>query len=195
MPYAPKDSASAKKPDPDSWRNSKARSLLESMLRTDQIPASMKPKQVYELRQEFKDFDPEYKNWGSRLSSLRSQVNKERFRFHEDSLAFENFRKLNPLPTHDSQGKLLWDRSAAKEFLRSDLKEGKHEIMKPQELWNSRLEYYENFTLEVFRNHLYQEKRTEKWYRTQEAARKAKAERKGKPKPRRNSKSLVVLPV
>lgn len=169
-----------------SWRSSKAKSLLENMLRTDQIPETMLPKEVYNLRQEFIDSDPKYKNWSSRLRSLRKTIKMEKDRNSSDELALVNFRMLHPEPTHDHHGRPLWDKSQAKILLRLDMDAGKDLTMTPSELWSSRQEYYDEFTLLVFRKHIYQERRTRKWYESKERAKQSK---KGK------QRGGVVLPV
>ena len=39
--------------------------------------------------------------------------------------------------THDRRGKPIFDRSAAKELLRQDIKDGVYPLLSPTELWNT----------------------------------------------------------
>ena len=41
--------------------------------------------------------------------------------------------------------------------------ERKHKTMKPQQLYQSRKEYYDNYPLTVFREHIYQEEKRRKF--------------------------------
>jgi hypothetical protein len=73
-------------------------------------------------------------------------------------------------------------------LLRKDVDEKKDIDVSPAELWATRGEYFEFFTLEVFREHLYQKRRTRKWYESKERAVRYKKNAK---KPDKG----VVLPV
>jgi hypothetical protein len=55
-------------------------------------------------------------------------------------------------------------------LLRKDVDEKKDIDVSPAELWATRREYFEFFTLEVFRENLYQKRRTRKWYESKERA-------------------------
>jgi hypothetical protein len=49
-----------------------------------------------------------------------------------------------------------WAGSAAERLLKNDITDGQHLLMKPQTLYQSRLEY-QQFNLTTFRGHIYQE--------------------------------------
>ena len=47
-----------------------------------------------------------------------------------------------------------WDGSDAETLLRHDVEIGKHKVMKPEALWNTKNEY-KQFPPKVFRDHIY----------------------------------------
>jgi hypothetical protein len=57
-----------------------------------------------------------------------------------------------------STGKAHWNGSAAQRLLKLDVDAGRHNLLKPKELYNDpdRIEY-RHFTLNEFRKHIYQE--------------------------------------
>ena len=58
--------------------------------------------------------------------------------------------------SHDRRGKLIFDRSPAKDLLRQDIKDGAYPRLSPMQLWNTRPEY-KLFDLNVFKGRIYQE--------------------------------------
>ena len=55
-----------------------------------------------------------------------------------------------------------WEGSDAQKLLKKDMEDGRHETMQPMELWETR-DTYLLFPLDVFRDHIYQEIRTNKY--------------------------------
>ena len=64
------------------------------------------------------------------------------------------------LPYHRDEPR--WEQSEAERLLRVDMNEDKHKTMRPNELYNSRTEYTNNYPLTVFRKHIDQEERRRK---------------------------------
>ena len=63
---------------------------------------------------------------------------------------------VNSDESHDRRGKLIFDRSPAKDLLRQDIKDGAYPRLSPMQLWNTRPEY-KLFDLNVFKGRIYQE--------------------------------------
>lgn len=146
------------------WLNSEAKKLLLQDLRDGTIPVdskSMAPKTVYLLRPEFAEFD--YKNFPGRLRSARQQIISKNNCAASDSTAFAHDRQLYPKAANNHRGEPRWEGSETERLLRLDMDESKHKTMKPQQLYQSRKEYYDNYPLTVFREHIYQEEKRRKF--------------------------------
>lgn len=149
---------------PPEWRNSKARDYLYGLLKDKRIPGrhDIKPKQVFEeyciSRPEFKHFQ-DYKALGfaSKLMYLRNKLDERTGRAQEDAEALAHDRLIFPPHTEDTKGRPVWAGSRSQELLRKDIAEGKHNVMKPKDLYETREDYYELFDPDFFRNKIYQE--------------------------------------
>lgn len=100
--------------------------------------------------------------WKSRYNGMVKIVQEGMERAAEDANDLYHDRLLHPRPTHNKTGQPEWIEHEAKELLEYDMDDNKHKEMSPQELYNSRLQY-QDFSLEVFRGHIYQEEQTRKW--------------------------------
>jgi hypothetical protein len=80
-----------------------------------------------------------------------------------DSAALAHDRRIHPKAANNHRGEPRWEGSDAERLLRQDMDEGKHKTMKPQLLYNMRNEYYENYPLKIFREHIYQEEKRRKF--------------------------------
>jgi hypothetical protein len=152
-----------KKDDPPPvWRNSMAKKLLEEDLKSGRIPIDHDPEDVYLQRTEFFDF--EYEHFRARLRDLRDVMINHLDRAASDSAALAHDRQAAcyPKPTHDHRGKLRWEGGEAERLLRIDMENGKHKRMKPELLHITRGEY-QHYTLPVFRCHIDQEVRRQKF--------------------------------
>ena len=100
-------------------------------------------------------------------------IQKAEARAAEDQIAFDIFVKNHPKATICAKGNYPEQEGhAAQAKLRIDMDQGKHFTMEPHELHESRPEYLE-FPLKVFREHIYQEQRTERYLKQLEASDKA----------------------
>jgi hypothetical protein len=105
----------------------------------------------------------------SNYNSLKVAIKKNKEKADSDSAALAHDRQLHPPPaTHTSTSHGCyprWDGSAAQRLLKQDVDSGLAENLKPQLLHAYRPEYVV-FPLEVFRDHIHQERRarTEKAY-------------------------------
>ena len=84
-------------------------------------------------------------------------TDKHREIIEEQVAVFELHHSRVRKKTATSRGKRIWRRHCARELLVEDTKDGTAQSMKPMELWVSRDEY-QDFSLEDFRKHIYQEK-------------------------------------
>ena len=109
----------------------------------------MKPKEVYNMRPVYSDY--KYTNFRTNLRSLRHGVKRDLSRAESDEAAYMHDKNL----IIESASK-PWHRSDAYKLLKEDIGSGKAEGVKPQGLYNSRIEYKE-FPLKKFRNQIYHE--------------------------------------
>ena len=148
------------------WRNSEAQSRLRQLIESGEIPTdgSMKPKDIWKdiclPLPEFAGFLS--KKFSTRLRTMRKQHIDKGSRAEDDSAALAHDRLHFPAPTHNHRGEPRWQGSEAERLLKLDVGEKKHLTMEPRELHATRPEYYENYMLEGFRQHIHQEVRFRK---------------------------------
>ena len=155
-------------PEPEiSWLDSQARALLMQDIIDGVVPPepdnSMPTQTIFTSRPEYASYG--YANFSSRLSSLRKIVARDKTRADDDLEAFLKYKANNIIHTHNARGYPEWDGSDAQKQLKEDISNGLHDEMQPIELWCFR-EEYDDFPLKVFRDHIYQEVRTRKFYHT-----------------------------
>ena len=76
--------------------------------------------------------------------------------------ALAHDRKIHPKRAHNDRGEPRWEGSEAERLLQQDVKDGKDKTMKPHDLWFSH-EEYQKYPKDVFRGHIYQERRCQKF--------------------------------
>jgi hypothetical protein len=116
----------------------------------------------------------------SASSSLRSassitgsgEENKESVQ-EEDAFQHDCLLHLRG-ETHDHRGKLIFDRSPAKDLLRQDIKDGAYPRLSPTQLCNTHPEY-KLFDLNEFKERIYQEIRLAKFFNWCEMKRQQKS--------------------
>ena len=168
-------SANSKKGEPREpaikWKKSKAKKLLYSDLMEGVLDLEPEEEETQEILEGIYAMHPEYAEYkfsrfASRLKTLRKTILTCNARAEEDKKHFLAFFKNNPASECSHKGYIEWAGSAAQEYMREDLEEKLHIKIGKKELFGSRPEYYENFTLEVFRQKMYQEIRTAKYLHT-----------------------------
>lgn len=138
----------------ESWKNSAAKQLLKDDIINGVVKEGMKPKEVYTMHDEYKKWPQ--KNFGANLRSLRKKIDKDKEHMAEDEAAYRHdLQLLKKLRQNDSVD-VPWHRSEASALLKQDVRDGRHKVMKPIELYHSRQEY-QHFELTTFRNHIYQQ--------------------------------------
>lgn len=200
-----KKSQERKKPKPKKpqarkfqWKNSAAKKHLRQLFKDKTIPFEYStekggpgPKAIFDNHckdhASFKGMTYD-KLFPSRLSSVRDDIQSKEERKEVDRAAFEKYRSLHPKQDFDSLGRPRWEGSKAECSLKMDieriLKLDEAEIKKqlePKVLYN-KLERpeYRDFTLDVFRGHIYQERRLRKFDHYIELEKAKKKEKESK---------------
>lgn len=165
------------------WADSKARKLLVQDVLDGVVPLEpdneMPLNVIFTSRPEFAEYG--YTNFSSRLATIRHQTKRDNGRAADDLAAFEAFQALNIAHTHSPHGYPEWESSKAQKRLQKDIDDGLDKMLTPLELWCFR-EEYDDYPLKVFRDHIYQEHRTRKFYHT------LKVKGKSKMKPKRKKR-------
>lgn len=146
------------------WADSEAKEALRKALASGSISTDRTkttPKQAF--CPEY-DFDGQYCKFGPRFRALQSTVGKAQAAAAEDLSLFladhEESQKIG------SNGKPRWDGSAAEQLLRVAVADGVEKDMKPAALQGSS-STYKDFASKTFRDHIYQERKTQKWVKNQ----------------------------
>jgi hypothetical protein len=144
------------------WRKSKAKLLLYQDVKEGRVPLEkdevnehgdqLSLEEVYASHPEYAKYD--YEKFSSRLSSIRKTVKEHNHRAEMDQSAFSNFVAAHPPSLYSAKGYIQWQGSRAKKQLKDDLRDDLHKSMGKKKLWGYRLVYYENFSLEAFRQKL-----------------------------------------
>jgi hypothetical protein len=166
------------------WEKSRAKKLLYNDIIKGIVPLDPKDdddgvlnlKGIYSMRPEYSEYS--YEKFSGRIASLRKTVRDFTKRADQDKKRFDVFKSLNPVSRISHKGYVQWQGSEAQELLRQDIQEKKHETMSKIDLWGSRAEYFTEFSLDVFRDKLYQEIRTAKYLHTLEVRGKKKKKKK-----------------
>lgn len=149
------------------WADSEARHILLKDLAEGVVPMepdeSMPTNVIFTSHPEFATYG--YRLFSSRLSGLRKIVKRDMSRAETDKQRFINFKANNETHSMTAHGYPEWDGSDARKKLIEDIDSGLVDTLEPAELWNLR-EEYEPFPLKVFRDHIYQEIGTRKFYHT-----------------------------
>jgi hypothetical protein len=145
----------------DDWRRCRAKKQLVQDLESGFIPllaTEMTAAEAQELRDVYREVEP--KKFKRNFEALRKATRDAKDRAMRDAagLARDVQRRSNR-PASPSR-RTRWDGSEAQVLLRQDMQQNLH--LKRKELWQSRPEYYEHFTLRSFRDHIHTEDRRQK---------------------------------
>ena len=122
-----------------------------------------------------------FEQFKAQLKDHREQVKLKWVRSKADKTALEHDRQLYPRKSHNSRGELVFDLSPAKPLLQEDIKNKAHEGKTPREFQLTRPEYL-MFKPKIFKERIYQEIATQKFYYSLELKRIEKAKRQAKKK-------------
>ena len=142
------------------WRKCEAKKLLAKDIIDGVIDDDLPWQEVFWWRPEYAA--TAYSKFSGRLSRLRGQFFSAKQRALSDDKALKHDRKLFPVKTSDERGVDRWEGSGAQSWLRQDVSDGLHQTMKPRKLYDTRPSY-QQFSIDVFREHIYQEQRFQKF--------------------------------
>jgi hypothetical protein len=149
----------ATNPKKEKWAKSVAKRLLRDAIIAGTVKRGDDAEQVHKSNSEYAKWP--ITNFKTNMNNLIDAIALDYKRMSEDSLAYakdveilKEYRRKNPLP------QIPWHQSEAKALLEKDMKDKKHIGKKPQELYESRLEY-RAYSLKVFRGHIYQAQKKE----------------------------------
>jgi hypothetical protein len=171
--------------EPPKWATSKARELLEKDLLSGRIPLERwTAANVYNLpdRPEFRLF--EYKKFVTNLRNLRKRIKEQKQDATAAALALAHDRVIYPVAAvngvnNHQGGAPRWEGSLAQKWLNDDIDEGKHEMMQPMQLRQTRLEYMK-FDKVIFGKHIHQEVKTRKFIIYLKEKQEKKKKKKGR---------------
>ena len=154
------------------WRNSKAKIKAYDDLVAGDIPLVVVDEsqedilRYWNLREEYKLYDPD--QFKERLDSLRKTISERNERARDDLEAYQHFKARHLPSIATKKGYIQWQNSIAQALALEDIDFGLLDEMTKKELYESRVEYYANFPLDVFRDRINQEIRTAKYLYTLE---------------------------
>lgn len=130
-----------------------AKPLLYEMYIKGDVTDSMEAEAVQEMKAEFKAVKLD--RFKDNFNRMKKNVKKDKDRADEDLAGY-----LHDMTIHTLAKDLAdeWHGSEAEELLRQAVKAGLKNDLKPRDLYSKRKEYQE-FGLETFRKHIYQEER------------------------------------
>lgn len=155
-----------------SWRKSEAKKLLAQDIIDGLITSDDNPEEVFFYRPEYAASTQRL--WKGRLTSLLAAITSAHARAIADEGALLHDRGMFAAPSHNYRGEPRWDGSAAQGWLKIDVAAGLHEQLKPKELQKKRRAYLQ-YPLDVFRDHIYQEVRFQKFVTWRNDTNQAKA--------------------
>lgn len=144
------------------WGRSGAKQFLKVAFREKTIPSNYADEQQV-WNDHCKDhkafarmqYDAAFKR---RLNSVRDDYELKAKRCEKDQKAFDIAVKNHPTPKLNFRGEPQWNGSRAQELLKLDIADGKHTTKEPIALRESK-EEYKVYSLDTFRDHIYQELR------------------------------------
>jgi hypothetical protein len=151
------------------WRNSKARLIIIEDLAKGIIPLEDRecnPREAWDAwfshLVEFIEEKVTYDQFEPRFKDHRKQITSKKLRSMHEMQEFLNHRRLHPQQSHDHKGQPIFDVHPAKPLLQDDVRMKRHLGMSPMALKATRQEYGD-FQLKIFRQHIYQEVRRQKF--------------------------------
>jgi len=148
-----------------SWQKSQGRKLLFEDVRKHRIPTTMSDDEAFALRPEFhseKEYADSKRLFPKRLESARNIVAAKQQRADAELALLQQDRAIHPFPALNHRGEPQWEGSPAQLFMKQDIADKKHVNIKPAVFQQTRPEYA-GIPLKIFRGHIYQEARLQKF--------------------------------
>jgi len=160
------------------WGASEARAIVLRDLQNGDLPLTEKEmtaedawKFKYSAMAPFRHVP--FDQFEKQLEAHRAQVAKDNEKLSASWKAFQQDQALFSRRTHNRRGKLVFDVHPAKPKLQEDVKNKVHKNLTPSEFRLTRPEY-QCFTLDEFRDRIYQEIRLQRFYNYLDIKRKEK---------------------
>jgi hypothetical protein len=147
------------------WVKSKAKGLLEEDLKSGRISLheeDMTAEDVFMQRTAFSDFP--FEQFKTNLGNMRMAhlVQIDCASSDAAALAHDRGPNCHPKKTHNHRGEPRWEGGLAERLLKLDIADNKHLRLKPEVLRITKAAY-QDYPLKVFRNHIDQEVRAQKF--------------------------------
>jgi hypothetical protein len=176
---------SSKNPDCIDWANSQSKKVLIKDLETGYLSAEdapITPETAWEHCKCVPEFAEEkviFKQFKSNLKSLRKAFREQKRHINQQMLALEHDTQFIYKDTHNKQGVKIFRDTIADELLKEDVKNGLHNDLGCEGLFNLRDEYKneETWDLAFFKCRVRQEESTQKFGHHMEVKRAKKAEK------------------
>ena len=138
------------------WKTSEEKETLRLDIMKGRLLDDVAPEIVYNMHDGIYHKFP-FIRFKANLINLRAAIQKNRIETQEDKVTLRNTLNQRPLRAEIHPPPYpKWDDSAAQNLLLVDIQSGTTLEMKPAVLWRTRPEY-QDFPLNVFRNHIYKE--------------------------------------
>jgi hypothetical protein len=165
----------------EKWGTSEAKRLLRDSIIAGHVKRGDDAAEVHKSNAEYQKWP--IANFKTNMKNLIEAIALDYKRMADDCRGYghdievlREYRKNNPTSQPYATP---WHKSTAKKLLEADMDSNKHLKTLPMELYQSRIEYRE-FSLRVFRDHIYQEKKK----RANKGTRYAKKKKRLPPPPR-----------
>ena len=156
-PPPPKGTDAGTKKKTEKWINSKGKELLRNAIIAGTVTRRSNPEEVHKQHPEWSKW--KYDNFKTNLANLIEAVAFDYRRMSEDCLYYgHDIAIMKKRLTNDPPMQTPWHQSEARPLLEKDMDNNLHKTMAPIELWELRVAYRE-YSLKVFRDHIYQEEK------------------------------------
>ena len=141
--------------EPEPWRYSEAKAQVKLLLESDEMYMNMPEQQLYMLSEMFQKYRLD--RFVDNVGNLKKSIKAQRQQVQRQEAALVHDRQLFPIQDTTFWGYPRWDTHEAKAQLQKDVQQKRQTTMEPKQLHAMREEYHTDFSLGVFRKHIYQE--------------------------------------
>jgi hypothetical protein len=161
------------------WAKSAAKQYIKKCFRSKTIPANYEDAE--KIWKEHCEKQPSFARmkydsaFVRRLKAARDDYLAKSARCEKDLEAFRVAKKNHPTPEFNSRGEPQWNGSKAQQLLKEIVAKGEHlgDHTKPAKIWEA-TEAFQVYSLDMFRDHIYQEERLLKFQNYVESLKKRK---------------------
>jgi hypothetical protein len=164
---------------PIQWGRSAAKQFLKRSFRDGTISTSYKKEELQQIWNDHCKDHPAFKRiqydkeaFSARINRFRDDYMTKVQRCQDDLEAYTAAKKNHPTPEFNSRGEPQWNGSEAQKQLKELIGKGEN-FGKPKDLWSGNANFMK-YSLRSFRDHIYQEKRLQKFKRYVESLKQEK---------------------